>query len=105
MCIFCQIVKKEKGADIVFESERVVAFRDINPKAPTHILVVPKKHIGTINDMTEDDRELVGDMVFSAKIIAKEHKIDDGYKLAFNVGSKGGQIIDHIHLHLLGGKN
>lgn len=102
-CIFCQIANKKRNADIVFENEIVTAFKDINPKAPVHILIVPKKHIPTINDVPREDAKLIGDMIISAKDIAKNFKIDDGYKLMFNVGRAGGQIIDHIHLHLLGG--
>lgn len=103
MCIFCQIIKKEQISDIVFEDDETIAFKDINPKAPVHILIVPKKHIATINDITSEDARIVGNVVLLAKDIAKDQKIDDAYKLVFNVGRGGGQIIEHIHLHLLGG--
>jgi histidine triad (HIT) family protein len=103
MCIFCNIINKDQHAQIVFEDQKVMAFKDINPKAPVHILVVPKKHLDTINDATQEDLELLGSIILSAKKIAHELDIDDGYKLMFNVGRKGGQVVDHIHLHLLGG--
>lgn len=103
MCIFCKIAAKKKTADIVYENDKVVGFRDINPKAPVHILIVPKKHIPSIKDAGEGDRDMLGEILLTAKIIAKEQKIDEGYKLVFNAGRKGGQVIDHLHLHLLGG--
>lgn len=103
MCIFCQIINKEQSADIVYENDRIIAFRDINPKAPVHILIVPKKHIASIKDIERKDRDFIGEIIYSAKCIAEAQKIDEGYKLVFNVGRKGGQIVDHLHLHLLGG--
>lgn len=105
MCIFCNIIKKEKKSEIVYENGELIAFRDIKPSAPVHILVVPKKHISKISEVGKEDAELLGKMILTANKIALEQKIDDGYKLLFNVGRKGGQIIDHIHLHLTGGWN
>ena len=102
-CIFCKIVNKEQSADIVYENDKVIAFSDINPKAPVHVLIVPKKHIATMKDMQDGDLELLAGILMASKEIAKIKKIDEGYKLVFNVGRKGGQIIDHVHLHLLGG--
>lgn len=102
-CIFCKIIRKEEASDIVFESEKVIAFKDIHPKAPVHILIVPKRHINSVNDAGARDKDFLGEMVLSAKGVAKMQKIDDGYKLLFNVGRQGGQAIDHIHLHLMGG--
>jgi|SRR3989344_2089272 len=102
-CIFCKIISKEQSCDIVHESQELMAFKDINPKAPVHILIVPKKHIATVNDLADADKELIGDMVLEAKNIAKDQGIDAGYKLMFNVGRVGGQIIDHMHLHIMGG--
>lgn len=102
-CIFCKISSKDQSADIVYEDEKIIAFRDINPKAPVHILIVPKKHIASIKDMEESDKALMGEVLFLAKKMAKAQNIDEGYKLVFNVGRKGGQIIDHVHLHLMGG--
>lgn len=101
-CIFCKIIKKEAPAEIVFENDQVVAFKDINPKAPIHILIVPKRHIVSVNHIEEEDRTLLGELFLAAKKIAKEKKLE-GYKLLINVGRKGGQIIDHLHLHLLSG--
>lgn len=103
-CIFCKIVEKKQPAEIVYENDTVLAFFDINPKAPVHVLIVPKKHIESVRHIEEGDRELLCDMFFTANDIAKIQKIDAGYKLVFNVGRRGGQIIDHMHLHLLGGR-
>lgn len=103
-CIFCKIAQKKQPAEIVYENDSVVAFCDIKPKAPVHILIVPKKHIESVAYLEEDDRGLLCEMLFRARDIAKMQKIDEGYKLVFNVGRSGGQIVDHIHLHLLGGQ-
>jgi len=104
-CIFDSIITKESPATIEYEDADVIAFRDINPKREIHILVVPKKHIPTVSDMTEEDFPLLGKMIFAAKKIADKFKLtESGYKLLFNVGKAGGQIVPHIHLHLLGGK-
>lgn len=102
-CIFCKIANKEMPSDVVFENDKVIAFKDIHPKAPFHILVVPKKHIESVDKLQENDKELVGEIVLAAKEIAKSSNIS-GYKLVINVGRDGGQIVDHLHLHLLGGK-
>ncbi|OHA46577.1 MAG: histidine triad nucleotide-binding protein [Candidatus Terrybacteria bacterium RIFCSPLOWO2_01_FULL_44_24] len=105
-CIFCSIVKGERQADIVASKEECVAFKDIQPKAPFHILVVPRKHVASVAEMEDGDAPLIGQLIRCAKVIAEESGIDKtGYKLVFNVGRGGGQIIDHIHLHLLGGWN
>jgi len=104
MCLFCKIVSHEQNADIVYEDKRFIVFKDINPKASTHLLIAPKKHIDSINELKEIDRELISDMIFLAKKLALENKISKkGYRLTFNVGRGGGQMIDHIHLHLMGG--
>jgi len=102
-CVFCQIVNKDQDADIVYEDDGFVAFKDINPKAPVHILIVPKKHIASMKEIEERDRDMLAEMLLASKAIAREQKIDEGYKLMFNVGRKGGQVVDHVHLHLLGG--
>ena len=99
-CLFCKIVNKELPADIVFEDENVLAFRDILPKAPVHILIIPKQHIESIN--SENSENIVKDLILTAKNIIKRDSIK-GYKLVFNVGKEGGQIIDHLHAHLLSG--
>lgn len=104
MCIFCAIINKEKEAEFLAENDRMVVFKDIHPSAPVHLLIVPKKHITSVNELEESDARLIGDLVIQARDIAKEKNID-GYKLLFNVGRKGGQLVDHVHLHLLGGWN
>jgi len=102
-CIFCKIANKEMKSDIIFENDSVVAFKDIHPKANFHILIVPKKHIESVDKLEENDKKLVGEMILTAKNIAKENNIS-GYKLVINVGRDGGQVVDHLHLHLLSGK-
>ena len=101
-CIFCEIAKGRAPASVEYEDERVVAFDDINPAAPVHILIVPKLHLKTIKDMEEEDEGLIGHLVFVARKIAEQRHLE-GYKLIFNVDKKGGQVVMHIHLHLLGG--
>jgi histidine triad (HIT) family protein len=100
-CIFCQIINRQQAADIVFENDHFVVFKDIKPKAPIHLLIVPKTHLKSLNEL--EDKEIGGEILLLAKKMAKEHNIEDGYKLVCNVGRKGGQIIDHLHFHLLGG--
>lgn len=103
-CIFCKIVKKEIPSEIVYEDEQVIAFKDINPIAPVHILIIPKKHIPTIADIQKEDIELMGRLIFVAKNIADDFAITkQGYKLLFRVGEHGGQEVNHIHLHIIGG--
>lgn len=103
-CLFCKISNGDIPATIIHEDELVIAFNDINPKAPHHVLIIPRKHIATINDLTDDDTELAGHMIQTAKKIAAELGIaDNGYRLVFNCNSDGGQEVYHIHLHLLGG--
>lgn len=102
---FGKIARGEMDADIVYENDKVVAFRDINPQAPTHILIIPRKPIATINDIQPDDRELVGEMFLAAKEIARDEGLaDDGYRVVMNCGEGAGQSVFHIHLHLLGGR-
>lgn len=104
-CIFCQITQKQIPAKIIYEDDLVVAFHDISPKAPVHILIVPKKHIETIDHAKKVDQLLLGHMIITAQNIARKYNIsDDGYRLVFNVKKHAGQLIDHIHLHVLGGK-
>ncbi len=98
-CIFCNF-KKE---DYIYEDDNFIAVNDINPKADTHLLIIPKKHIESIDHLETKDKELMGEMMLTAKKIAKERNLE-GYNLRINVGRKGGQIIDHIHMHLLSGK-
>ena len=104
-CLFCKIVAGDIPANKVFEDDEVLAFRDINPAAPHHILVIPKKHIATMNDATIEDQAILGKMMLVAKDIAAEEGIaEDGFRLALNTNVKGGQAVYHIHLHLLGGR-
>lgn len=102
-CLFCKIIDKKVPSDIIYEDSKVVAFKDINPKAPVHFLVVPKKHVVSINHLEEKDKELIVDLIFTIKKIVKEKELN-GYKIVINVGREGGQVIDHLHLHLLSGQ-
>lgn len=103
-CVFCKIIKKEILASVVFEDEDVFAFKDRNPIAPVHILVIPKKHISSVADAKKEDALLMGKLIMAAKKIAENFEISNkGYKLLVRVGRGGGQEVDHIHLHLLGG--
>lgn len=102
-CIFCQIIKKEQPADIIYEDDDFVVFKDIKPSAPVHLLLVPKTHISSVNNLEKEHTTLIGKLFLLAKKIAEEQGVKDGYKLIFNVGRKGGQIINHLHLHLMGG--
>jgi histidine triad (HIT) family protein len=102
--VFDKIIRREIPADIVFETDEIIAFRDIHPLAPVHILIIPKRRIETIDDLTDDDAGLAGRMILAARDIARDLNISEkGYKLLFRVGHDGGQEIPHIHLHLIGG--
>lgn len=104
-CLFCKIANKEVKGDIVYEDDKFVAFKDIKPKAPVHLLIVPRKHIESVNKLEEEDKELIGEMFLTAKRIAQKMGVDKtGYRLMFNVGRDSGQLVDHLHLHLIGGK-
>lgn len=104
-CIFCKIANHEIPSDIVYEDDKFVAFRDINPQAPVHILIIPRKHIPTVNDLKPEDADLIGKMVLLAKeLAAKEGISERGYRLVLNCNREGGQMVFHIHLHLLGGR-
>jgi histidine triad (HIT) family protein len=103
-CIFCQIIRGEQPADFKYRDDSLVVFKDIHPHAPVHLLVVPRKHIRSINEVTEEDREIISEMVLRGGQSAIEEGIaESGYKLLFNVERGGGQVIFHVHLHLLGG--
>ncbi len=103
-CVFCKIAKKEIPAEIVFEDEKIIAFKDIHPLAPAHILLITKRHIESVNNFSETDEFLAGRLILAAKKLAREMRISEGgYKLLFRVGRDGGQEIPHIHLHLIGG--
>ena len=100
-CIFCEIVTKKRPADMVAETEEFVIFKDLNPKARIHYLVVPRKHVASVKDAEDGDQAMLGGMILAARDAARKENLA-GYKLIFNVGRDGGQVIDHIHLHLIG---
>jgi histidine triad (HIT) family protein len=104
-CLFCKIARGEIPADVVAQTDDLLAFNDVNPQAPRHILIVPKGHIATTNDLAAEEAELVGRMVLMARDIAEEHEFaESGYRLVLNCNSHGGQSVYHIHLHMLGGR-
>lgn len=104
-CIFCQIASGKIPSDIVYQDKEILAFRDINPKAPVHILIIPKKHIASLDQLSQSDTALVGRMVAVASRLAKDEGVaEKGYRLAINCGKEGGQLVPHLHLHLLGGR-
>ena len=103
-CLFCKIANKEIPSEFLYEDENYVVFRDIKPAAPVHLLLVPKKHIRSINNLKEEDEKVISGLFMIAKDMAKEQGVNEsGYKLLFNVEKGGGQVIFHIHLHLIGG--
>ena len=104
-CLFCRIASGEIPASIVYQDERLVAFRDINPQAPVHVLLIPRRHIGTLNDLSPADDGIVGELVRRAAAIAGELGVSErGYRTVFNCNADAGQTVFHIHLHLLGGR-
>ncbi len=104
-CIFCKIVRGEMPSTIVYKDEQVTAFRDINPVAPTHILVVPNEHIASTNEVSEQDEQLLGHMLTVVKSITDEEGITDtGYRLIINTGPDANQVVFHLHLHIIGGQ-
>ncbi len=103
--IFAKIIAGEIPADIVYQDELVTAFRDVHPQAPTHILIVPNKEIGTVNDLTAEDEQIAGRLLLVAKKLAADEGIaEDGYRLMINCNAHGGQEVFHLHMHLLGGR-
>ena len=104
-CLFCRVAAGEIPASIVYEDTRLIAFRDINPQAPTHILVIPRQHIASLNDLGPEDDALVGEMTRRAAAIAKEEGLAErGYRVLFNCNADAGQTVFHIHMHLVGGR-
>lgn len=104
-CIFCKIISREVQSNIVYEDDQCVAFTDINPQAPVHLLIVPRRHIPTLLDLGEEDREWVGHLFLVANRLAQEKKIhESGFRTVFNCKNDGGQLVYHLHLHLLGGR-
>jgi len=105
MCVFCKIVAGELPAKVVYEDDLIMAFHDINPRKKVHVLVIPKKHIPSLNDLTEEDKEVMGHLVVKIPEIAKKLGIaEDGYRVIVNTGRHGGQEVYHVHFHLLGGE-
>jgi histidine triad (HIT) family protein len=104
-CLFCKIVQGKIPARKVYEDEHTFAFEDIDPKAPTHVLIVPKKHLAGLKEATAADAELIGRCHLTAAKIAKDRKIEDGYRTVLNVGPKSGQSVFHLHVHLIGGRD
>ena len=103
-CVICKIIKGELPADITFQNDLLVVFKDINPHAPIHLLIVPRRHIRSINDLSADDNPIISEMITVGKNMAEKMSIaKSGYKLLFNVEKGGGQVIFHLHLHLIGG--
>ena len=104
-CIFCSIINGKIPSDIIYQDSDFIAFRDIHPQAPVHILIIPRIHIPSINDLTDKQQKLMGQMILVAKKIAETEKISiSGYRLAINTGPDGTQVVPHIHLHVLGGR-
>jgi histidine triad (HIT) family protein len=105
-CLFCKIIDREIPGAIVYEDERIVAFKDINPQAPVHVLVVPKRHhIASLNDLTPEDDQIIGEVIRRGASIAKEHGISQsGFRVVFNTNADAGQAVAHIHLHVIGGR-
>lgn len=104
-CIFCQIIAGKIPGEILHQDEKVIAFRDVNPQAPVHLLIIPRKHIPSLIHLSEAESPLIGHIVNIANQLAKREGIsEDGYRLVINCGEQGGQLVPHLHLHLLGGK-
>ena len=104
-CIFCKIAKGEIPAKIVYEDDRTMVFADLNPQAPTHLLVIPREHIASLADMQEPQAELIGHLQFVAATVAKQSGLRDGFRTVMNTGRDGGQTVGHLHVHLLGGRH
>ena len=103
-CLFCKISQGKTSTEILYENETLVVFRDINPAAPVHLLIVPKKHIRSVNDLTDDDQPILSELVMVARDMAAEQGIDkSGYRIFINVERGGGQVIFHLHMHVIGG--
>lgn len=105
-CIFCKIVNNEIPSEKVFEDDKIIAFKDITPCAPVHILIIPRKHISSVNELDDDNQNVIGHIFLAAKNIAKNLGIsENGYRIVTNCGKDGGQTVGHLHFHLIGGRN
>jgi histidine triad (HIT) family protein len=104
-CLFCKIIRRDIPSKKVYEDEHTFAFEDVDPKAPTHVLIVPKKHLSGLKEATAADAEIIGRCHLTAAKIAKDRKIEDGYRTVLNVGPRSGQSVFHLHVHLLGGRD
>ena len=104
-CLFCKIVAKEVPGDVVLESDDVLAFKDINPGAPTHVLVIPKRHIGSADELSMTDAALLAEMFETMTAVAKSAGLSGGHRIVTNIGSDAGQSVPHLHFHVLGGRN
>ncbi|HEX6695049.1 MAG TPA: histidine triad nucleotide-binding protein [Longimicrobiales bacterium] len=105
MCIFCKIVNEEIPAAVVYSDDDVIAFRDLHPKAPLHVLIIPRRHISSVNDVEADDAAVLGRLFVAARAVAESEGVaKSGYRLVMNTGSHAGQTVDHIHLHILAGR-
>ena len=102
-CIFCKIINKEKESDIIYEDDKIIVIKDINPKALVHLLIIPKKHIPSVKEVEIEDKALMGEIILAAQKIAREKNLK-GYRLSINVGREAGQIVDHLHMHLMSGR-
>ncbi|MEW5865440.1 MAG: histidine triad nucleotide-binding protein [Bacillota bacterium] len=103
-CLFCRIANREVPSDVVYEDDEVMAFRDINPQAPVHVLVIPRRHIDSIAEVSESDRDLMGHVMVTAVRLASNLGVSDGFRVVVNAGEKAGQSVWHVHVHLLGGR-
>ena len=105
-CIFCHIMAGKIPSDIVYQDEKVIAFRDINPQSPVHLLVIPREHFTSLTDITEKEASLMGHMIVVANQLARDEDISGtGYRLVINCGKQGGQLVPHLHLHVMGGRH
>ncbi|MFC1687067.1 histidine triad nucleotide-binding protein [Patescibacteria group bacterium] len=104
-CVFCKIISGDIPSKKVYEDDKVIAFHDIDPQAPVHVLIIPKRHIVSLNEFTNKEKELLGEIVLRIPKIAKDLSIDQGYKVVINNGKDAGQIVPHVHIHILGGKS
>lgn len=104
-CIFCKIINEEIPAEIIYEDEKILAFKDLNPQAPVHVLFIPKKHIKNVDSISKEDTDLIGHIYYTIGQLFKDLGLDQGYRVVVNNGSQGGQTVDHLHYHLLGGRS